>query len=83
MEIDVEAAIVKLVAYCRANDWAGYDPYDAHSSLFRALPFWITVFRDSLYTGVKASLSTFDACSTFPRPRIPKPSVSFFRVRHA
>jgi hypothetical protein len=39
-EIDVKAAIVKLVAYCRANDWAGYDPYDAlNSPIFRTLPF--------------------------------------------
>ena len=40
MEIDLEGAISKLVAYCRTNDWAGYDPYDAlNSPLFRALPF--------------------------------------------
>ena len=30
-----------LLAYCRANDWAGYDPYDAlNSELFKALPFF-------------------------------------------
>ena len=30
----------KLLAYCRANDWAGYDPYDAvNSRVFVALPF--------------------------------------------
>lgn len=29
----------KLLAYCRANDWAGYDPYDAlNSKLFQAMP---------------------------------------------
>ena len=29
----------KLLAYCRANDWAGYDPYDAlNSGLFNSLP---------------------------------------------
>ncbi|MGA6987590.1 MAG: hypothetical protein WBZ01_16160, partial [Terriglobales bacterium] len=40
MEIDVEAPILKLVAYCRMNDWAGDDPYDAlNSPLFRTLPF--------------------------------------------
>jgi hypothetical protein len=33
-------AALKLLAYCRANDWAGHDPYDAlNSRLFRALPF--------------------------------------------
>ncbi len=36
---EVETAAQKLLAYCRANDWAGYDPYDAlNSALFMALP---------------------------------------------
>ena len=35
-----KAPALKLLAYCRANDWAGYDPYDAlNSRLFQALPF--------------------------------------------
>jgi hypothetical protein len=35
-----EAAILKLVDYCRANDWAGHDPYDAlNSPIFRSLRF--------------------------------------------
>lgn len=34
-----ETAACKLLAYCRDNDWAGYDPYDAlNSRLFSALP---------------------------------------------
>jgi len=34
------AATAKLVAYCKANDWAGHDPYDAlNSRVFQALPF--------------------------------------------
>ena len=33
-------ATLKLLAYCRSNDWAGYDPYDAlNSRVFQALPF--------------------------------------------
>jgi hypothetical protein len=37
---DADAAILKLLAYCQANDWAGYDPYDAlNSKLFDKLPF--------------------------------------------
>src|SRR5437016_4260017 len=37
---DAQAAALKLLAYCRANDWAGYDPYDAlNSRVFTALPF--------------------------------------------
>jgi hypothetical protein len=36
---DVESAARKLFAYCRENDWAGYDPYDAlNSRIFMALP---------------------------------------------
>ena len=32
-------ATEKLLAYCRANQWAGYDPYDAlNSRLFAAVP---------------------------------------------
>lgn len=39
-DVTAEVAIVKLLDYCRANDWAGYDPYDAtNSRLFDALPF--------------------------------------------
>ena len=37
---EAQAACVKLLNYCTANDWAGYDPYDAlNSRLFTALPF--------------------------------------------
>jgi len=36
----LETRTLKLLAYCRANDWAGYDPYDAlNSRVFAALPF--------------------------------------------
>jgi hypothetical protein len=36
---DVTAAAQKLFSYCRTNDWAGYDPYDAlNSKLFMSLP---------------------------------------------
>lgn len=36
----VRGVVLKLLEYCRGNDWAGYDPYDAlNSRLFRALPF--------------------------------------------
>jgi len=37
---EVKTTAQKLSAYCRANEWAGYDPYDAlNSRLFAALPF--------------------------------------------
>lgn len=40
MTMDVASATTKLLAYCRADEWAGYDPYDAlNSKVFRVLPF--------------------------------------------
>lgn len=40
MDSDAEATLLKLVAYCRKNDWAGYDPYDAlNSGAIESLPF--------------------------------------------
>ncbi len=36
----LQSQIRKLLAYCQANDWAGYDPYDAvNSRVFSVLPF--------------------------------------------
>jgi hypothetical protein len=40
MDSELRPAIQKLLAFCQANDWAGYDPYDAlNSKAFKALPF--------------------------------------------
>ena len=37
---EARRAALDLLAYGRANDWAGYDPYDAlNSRLFKLLPF--------------------------------------------
>src|SRR5215208_1765913 len=37
---DAQEACRRLLAYCRAHDWAGHDPYDAlNSKLFAAVPF--------------------------------------------
>jgi hypothetical protein len=37
---ETKIAFSKLLAYCQANNWAGYDPYDAlNSEIFTALPF--------------------------------------------
>jgi len=45
----------KLLAYCSANEWAGYDPYDAlNSRVFKALPFLdFKLARLALTQGVK------------------------------
>jgi hypothetical protein len=40
LEKDAAAPTAALLRYCRANDWAGHDPYDAlNSRIFTALPF--------------------------------------------
>jgi hypothetical protein len=39
LQQDVEKPVIALMEYCRKNDWAGYDPYDAlNSRLFVATP---------------------------------------------
>lgn len=36
----LEERTLRLLAYCQANDWAGYDPYDVlNSKVLEALPF--------------------------------------------
>ena len=36
----IKESITKLLAYCKQNKWAGYDPYDAlNSRIFRCTPF--------------------------------------------
>jgi hypothetical protein len=40
MQNYVKPAMLKLLSYCRASAWAGYDPYDAlNSRLFSVFPF--------------------------------------------
>lgn len=74
MEIDVEAAISKLVAYCRTNDWAGYDPYDAlNSPLFRTLPFLDYRLPRLVFTQVlKRSPVNFRRLLHIPKTQNPK-----------
>ena len=37
---DPKRATLKLLSYCKENDWAGYDPYDTlNSKLIEAIPF--------------------------------------------
>ncbi len=39
MNTDTRSITLKLLAYCKANDWAGYEPYDVlNSRIFSALP---------------------------------------------
>lgn len=39
MDTDTRSITLKLLGYCKANDWAGYEPYDVlNSRIFNALP---------------------------------------------
>lgn len=73
-KIYAESAALELLAYCRANDWAGYDPYDAlNSRVFRALPFLdFRLARLALTQGVKRSAFNLRPLLLVPRTPNPK-----------
>jgi hypothetical protein len=74
MNGEVEAAISKLLAYCRANDWAGYDPYDAlNSKVFAAVPFLNSrIPRLILTQALKRSPINIRPLLLIPRTQNPK-----------
>lgn len=57
MDSEIKTAILKLLDSCQANDWAGYDPYDAlNSKVLEALPFLNSrIPRIALTQGLKRS----------------------------
>ena len=61
-------AAEKLYAYCRASDWAGYDPYDAlNSRIFEALPASDhEVASSTVYAGVEAKPDQHQAAGAHP-----------------
>ncbi len=71
---EARRAVLDLLAYCRANDWAGYDPYDAlNSRVFRALPFLdFRLARLALTQGVKRSPVNLRPLLLVPRTPNPK-----------
>jgi hypothetical protein len=71
---ELEATITKLVAYCRANDWSGYDPYDAlNSPLFRTLPVLDSRWPRLILTQLlKRSPVNIRGLLHIPRTRNPK-----------
>ncbi len=64
----------RLFNYCRTNDWAGYDPYDAlNSELFMRLPFldaWLP--RLALTQILKRSPVNFRLLLMIPKTQNPK-----------
>ena len=71
---DLDTAISKLLAYCRKEGWAGYDPYDAlNSRLLRALPFAGTKWgRIALTQALKRSPINFRPLLLVPKTQNPK-----------
>jgi len=71
---EVQAAALKLLAYCHTNDWAGDDPYDAlNSRLFQSLPFLnFRLARLALTQGMKRSPLNLRRWMVVPRTHNPK-----------
>jgi hypothetical protein len=71
---EIKNAALKLLAYCRANNWAGYDPYDAlNSGIFKALPFLnFRVPRLVLTQALKRSPINIRSLALVPKTQNPK-----------
>ncbi len=74
MDKSVQAATRKLLNYCQANDWAGYEPYDAlNSPIVSALPFLnVKLPRLVLTQVLKRSPINIRAFMLIPRTQNPK-----------
>lgn len=74
MSSDIEKITNRLFDYCRSNNWAGYDPYDAlNSELFKKLPFldfWLP--RLALTQLLKRSPINFRPLLLIPKTQNPK-----------
>src|SRR4030043_522802 len=70
----IKEVTLKLLEYCRANDWAGYDPYDAlYSKILKFLPFLdFRLFRLGLTQILKRSPVNFRPLLLVPKTENPK-----------
>ena len=70
----MKSVTLKLLAYCRANDWAGYDPYDAlNSPVIKYLPFLnFRLPRIALTQTLKRSPLNFRPLLLIPKTENPK-----------
>ncbi len=69
----VKATTLKLLAYCRANNWSGFDPYDALNSRLLALPVLNTkLFRLVLTQAMKRSAVNLRPLLLVPKTQNPK-----------
>jgi hypothetical protein len=73
-DAQLETKIQKLWSYCQANDWAGYDPYDAtNSKVFVALPVLNSrIPRLVLTQALKRSPINFRRLLRIPKTQNPK-----------
>jgi hypothetical protein len=73
-ENEIKIAALKLLDYCRAHDWAGYDPYDAlNSGVFKALPFLnFRIPRLVLTQAMKRSPINLRPLALVPKTQNPK-----------
>src|SRR6266851_5098750 len=78
----LKAKILKLLAHCQANDWAGYDPYDAvNSQIFTALPFLnARIPRLVLTQALKRSPINIRRPLLIPKTQNPKAIALFLRA---
>jgi hypothetical protein len=74
MQNSAKVAMLKLLSYCRANAWAGYDPYDAlNSRLFSVFPFLNSTWPRLILTqGLKRSPIDVRRFLGIPKTQNPK-----------
>ncbi len=71
---NIHSATIQLLDYCKKNNWAGFDPYDAlNSRVFGALPFLNNkLCRLVLTQGMKRSPLNFRPLFLVPKEQNPK-----------
>jgi hypothetical protein len=79
MPPELKTAVSKLLAYCRAEAWAGHDPYDAlNSELFKAIPLLDSRFpRLALTQVLKRSPVDVRRLALVPKTQNPKAMALF------
>lgn len=82
MTATAKQTVLQLEAYCRENNWAGYDPYDAlNSRLFAALPFLNSRLpRLALTQALKRSPVNIRPLLLVPRTQNPKAIALFLQA---
>lgn len=74
MDRDIQSVTLKLLDYCQANDWAGYEPYDVlNSKLFAAAPWLDSKLPRLVFTQfLKRSPVNVRSLLRVPRTQNPK-----------